>query len=100
MGKYVPSTGQVPTGSTDRRVTRPQDNAETEGLQRDPKLKATGRCGWAGIVSGQMGPPGSRDGSTAHTCHQITPDVLLLLSKTPASGARDLKGAAYGNPAS
>ena len=95
MGKYVPSTGQVPTGSTDRRVARPHDDAETEGLQCSPKLKVMGRRGWAGIMSGQMGPPGSWDGSTAHTCHQITPNVLLLLSKAPASGARDLKGAAW-----
>lgn len=29
-----------------------------------------------------------------HTCHQIAPD-LLLLSRLPASGARDLKGAAW-----
>ena len=47
MGKYVPSTGQVPTGSTDRRVARPHDDAETEGLQRSPKLKVMGRRGWA-----------------------------------------------------
>lgn len=86
-GPVAPTRASVfPAPAGCRRGTRPQDDAQTEGLQCSPEAKSRRgqEAGGAGIESGQMGPGralhGSQHGSPTHTCHQIMPDVFLLLS--------------------
>lgn len=69
-GPATPTRASVfPASAGCRRGTRPQDDAQTEGLQRSPEAQShRGRgAGGVGIESGQMGPGRELHGSQAHS---------------------------------